>query len=344
MAHHPQVLVAVHERALGPDAHAGLPGERLQIPDGARAERVRGLVPGQRGDPAQSAVLQFQGVGQGRAALVHHQRDTLAREARPVEQPRDAPEAGWQLVAVGDVARVDVVAQAQTVLAVEGVTEADLAQVVALLLAVPALGQLVAEVGGRDPGVEVGGVVGQHAAAGQAAGLEGLQQDELGALELVLAGLAQRVAHVDGVEMVPEGLGSELAGGVAPQVGEDAVTVPVGDLGLGAGGADAVEGGEQEEMGDGGALGGGGPDGEEGVEGAGEAGGLPESGGEAAVAGGGLEGEGSGLVADELGEALGGTEVGLVGDAGLAIDAAGGDDVVVDLIALLLADDGGHIG
>ena len=155
-----------------------------------------------------------------RAPLVYHQRDTLARKAGPVEQPRDAPEAGWQLIAVGDVARVDVVAQAQTMLAVEGVTEADLAQVVVLLLSVAALGQL-------------------------------------GALEFVLAGRAQRVAHVDGVEMVPEGLGGELAGGEAPQVGEDAVAVPVGDFGFGSGGTDAVEGGEQEEMGDGGALGGG---------------------------------------------------------------------------------------
>ena len=123
-------------------------------PDGARAERVRGLVPGQRGDPAQSAVLQFQGVGQGRAALVHHQRDTLAREASLVEQSRDAPEAGWQLVAGGDVARVDVVAQAQTVLAVEGVTEPDLAQAAPQPLvcaALPAAGpEMVPTPRGRD--------------------------------------------------------------------------------------------------------------------------------------------------------------------------------------------------
>ncbi len=80
--------------------------------------------------------MQFQGVGQGRAALVHHQRDTLAREASPVEQPRDAPEAGWQLVAVGDVARVDVVAQAQTVLAVDAAGGDDVVvDLIALLLA-----------------------------------------------------------------------------------------------------------------------------------------------------------------------------------------------------------------
>ncbi len=97
-------------------------------------------------------------------------------------------------------------------------------------------------------------------------------------------------------------------------------------------------------MGEGGALAGGGPDRGEGVEGAGGSGGLPEGGGEAGVAGGSLKGDGSGLVTDELGEALGGAEVGLVGDAGLAVDAGGGGDVVVDLMALVLADDGGHIG
>ena len=268
--------------------------------------------------------------------------------SRGIEVPSSsrvmALQAGRQLVAVADVARVDVVAQAQAVRAVEGVAEADLAQVMALLLAVATLGQPVASVGGRDPGVEVGGVVGQHALADQVAAAESLQQGQLGTLELVGLGLDERLGDVDGVEMVPEGLGAEVAGGEAPQVGEDGVAVPVGDGGLGAGGTDAVEGGEQEEVGDGGALGGGGPDGEEGVEGTGAAGGLPEGGGQAAVAGGGFEGDGGGLVADECGEALGGAEVGLVGDAGLAVDAAGGDDVVVGLVVFLFADDGGHIG
>ena len=89
-----------------------------------------------------------------RAALVQHEGDRLARDAGPVEQARDAAEAGRQFVAVGEVARVDVVAQAQAVLAVEGVGEADLTQVVALLLVVAALGQG----GAGDPGGEVGGV------------------------------------------------------------------------------------------------------------------------------------------------------------------------------------------
>ena len=344
MPEHAQILGPVHQGALGPDPQAGLARHRGQLLDRTRAQRGRGLVPRQRCDPAQPAGLQGQGVGQRRAALVQHQCDRLARNRRPVEQARDAPEAGRQLVAVGDVARVDLMAQAEAVLPVEGVAEADLAQVVALLLVVSALGELVAGVGGADPGVEIGGVVGQHALADEVAGAEALQQGQLGLLELVGGGLGERRADVDGVEMVPEGLGGEEAGGEAPQVGEDGVAVPVGDLGLGAWCADAVEGGEEQEMGDGGAAFRGGPDGEKGVESAGELGGLPEGGREAGVAGGGLERDGGGLVADELGESFGGTEVGLVGDAGLAVDAAGGDDVVVGLVALFLAYDGCHIG
>ena len=102
-----------------------------------------------------------------------------------------------------------------------------------------------------------------------------------------------------------------------------------------------MEGGEQQEVGDGGTLGGSGPDGE---EGAGAAGGLPEGGGQAAVAGGGFERDGGGPVLDEAGEVFGGAEVALVGDAGIAVNAAGGGDVVVGLVALFLADDGCHIG
>ena len=52
-------------------------------------------------------------------------------------------------------------------LAVQNVTETDLPQVVSALFVVPALGQLVAGVGAGDIGVEVGGVVGQQAAADQ---------------------------------------------------------------------------------------------------------------------------------------------------------------------------------
>ena len=105
-----------------------------------------------------------------------------------------------------------------------------------------------------------------------------------------------------------------------------------------------MEGGEQEEVGQGGALAGRGPEGAEGVEGAGAGGGEPEGAGQAEVAGGGLEGDGGGLLLEQGLDALGGAEVGLADDAGLAVDALGDGDVVVELLVLALADDGGHIG
>ena len=63
-------------------------------------------------------------------------------------------------------------------------------------------------------------------------------------------------------------------------------------------------------------------------------GGLPEGGGQAEFARGGLEGHGGGAIADEGGDALGPAEVGLLDDAGLAVDAFGDGDVVVGVLAL----------
>ncbi len=65
-------------------------------------------------------------------------------------------------------------------------------------------------------------------------------------MEILLA------VHGDGVEVVPEGLGGEALGGEAPEAAQDGALVPVRDSGLGAGVADAVDGGEEEVVGDGG--------------------------------------------------------------------------------------------
>ena len=102
-----------------------------------------------------------------------------------------------QLVAVGGVVGVDVVAQAQAVLAVEGVAEPDRAQVVALVLVAAAPGEAVALVGGGSSGEEVGAGVGEHALAGEALGAEGVEQGGLGLLEFVLAGDAEGGVDVD---------------------------------------------------------------------------------------------------------------------------------------------------
>ena len=47
---------------------------------------------------------------------------------------------------------------------------------------------------------------------------------------------------------------------------------------------------------------------------------------------------------DQLGDLLGGAEIGLMNDAGLAVDAGAFDDVVIELVAFLLGDEASHIG
>ncbi|MFN8941387.1 MAG: hypothetical protein ACK5ZJ_16775, partial [Acidobacteriota bacterium] len=70
----------------------------------------------------------------------------------------------------------------------------------------------------------------------------------------------------------------------------------------------------------------------------------PEGAGESEGDGGGGEGDGSGRVFDEGGDAFGGAEIGVVDDAGFAVDAGAFDDVVVESVGLLLGDEGGHTG
>jgi hypothetical protein len=72
--------------------------------------------------------------------------------------------------------------------------------------------------------------------------------------------------------------------------------------------------------------------------------GGPEGGGQAKLAGGGGQGDGSGAVADQLGEFLGGTEISLMNDAGLAVYAGTFDDVVVEFVALLFGDEACNTG
>jgi hypothetical protein len=125
---------------------------------------------------------------------------------------------------------------------------------------------------------------------------------------------------------------------------EDAVAIPVGDFGFGAWLADAMDGGEEEIVGGGRSGAGGRPEGGEGGEGSGAFGGEPESAGKSEGDGGGREGTGGGRVFDEGGDAFGGAEVGLVDDAGFAVDAGAFDDVVVEGVGSLLGDEGGHTG
>ena len=70
---------------------------------------------------------------------------------------------------------------------------------------------------------------------------------------------------------------------------------------------------------------------------AGLLGGEPERAGQAEIDSGGSDGTRSGTVLDQRGDFLGGAEIGLVDDAGFAVDAGALDDVVVELFAFFLA-------
>jgi hypothetical protein len=52
----------------------------------------------------------------------------------------------------------------------------------------------------------------------------------------------------------------------------------------------------------------------------------------------------SGAIFNQRGDFLGGAQIGLMDDAGLAVDASAFDDVVVKLVGLLLGDEGRHTG
>jgi hypothetical protein len=52
----------------------------------------------------------------------------------------------------------------------------------------------------------------------------------------------------------------------------------------------------------------------------------------------------SGTVPDQRCDFFGGAEIGLVDDTGLAVNASALDDIIVELVGLLLGDEGRHIG
>jgi len=70
----------------------------------------------------------------------------------------------------------------------------------------------------------------------------------------------------------------------------------------------------------------------------------PESRWQTKLAHGSRQGKGGGAVADHFRQLLGGAQVSLVDNAGLALDAGAVDDVVVELVAFLFGDEAWHIG
>jgi hypothetical protein len=70
----------------------------------------------------------------------------------------------------------------------------------------------------------------------------------------------------------------------------------------------------------------------------------PQGAGETEISQGGGEGDGGGLLLDQFNEFFGGAQIGLMDDAGLAVDAGAFDQVVVEAVALFLFDQAGHQG
>ena len=71
---------------------------------------------------------------------------TVSRAPAAIQHAQHACQRGGEFLAVGHIAAIDVMAQAQAVFPVQNVAEAHLAQVVTALLVVPALGQFIARI------------------------------------------------------------------------------------------------------------------------------------------------------------------------------------------------------
>ena len=80
----------------------------------------------------------------------------------------------------------------------------------------------------------------------------------------------------------------------------------------------------------------------EGVPDSGLLGGQPEGAGQAELHLGDGQGQRGGAILDQRGDTFGSAEIGLLDDAGLALDAGGFDDVVVEFASFLFGDDGRH--
>jgi len=146
------------------------------------------------------------------------------------------------------------------------------------------------------------------------------------------------------VEAVPELLGGEPLGCKAPLRTQDGAVIPIGDFGFRSGLADAVDRGQQQIMRRRGTGVSSGPQRLKQFEDARALSCQPEGAGQAEVQSGGLQRKGRGAAFDERGHLFGATEISLVNNARLAVDACAFDDVVVEMVAFLRGAERCHIG
>ena len=93
--------------------------------------------PRQGGDPADARLAERHGVGQRGRPLVKHQRHAVARDRRPIEEARDARQDRRELGRIGDIAWIDVRAEAQAPLPIQEIGQPDLPQIVTACLLCP---------------------------------------------------------------------------------------------------------------------------------------------------------------------------------------------------------------
>src|ERR1700739_1136684 len=107
-------------------------------------------------------------------------------------------------------------------LSVQNIAQAHLAQIVAALFVVAALGQLVPRVGAGHVGVEVGGIVGQQPTTDQLLFLPQTEETQLRTIERIFGGSAGLAGLWQNLfEGVPESLRSKAFGRKTPLGSKD---------------------------------------------------------------------------------------------------------------------------
>jgi hypothetical protein len=228
-----------------------------------------------------------------------------------------------------------MMAKAEAVVAIHHIAQSYLPQVMAALLVVSALGQFVPRISAGHIGVAVGRIVSQQTAADQLLLLPHTEQTNLGLFQFFL---------LDAIKAVPELLGGESLRRQVPKRGQDGAVIPASHFGFGTRLTDTVDGGQQQIMRRRRTRAGLRPERLEEFKDAGPLSGEPQRTGQTHIESRGLQRDWRGAVFNQRGDLLGGAEIRLMDNAGLAVNAGALDDIVIEFVRLLLGDEGRHIG
>ena len=202
------------------------------------------LLGDQRSDEMKRSVLHRRKGLLAIVALVKDQGNVIAGLGQLPVMGREFLGDGAELGAVVDIAGVDLVEQGDVKIGADQQAEADLAQIAALLLVMPALREF-----GRGTGIDVGEEIGAVVDQGAEIQLKPLDEalgDLFFAFEDVIGG--------DQIHMVPEALGRQRGRIGGQQTSQDRLAVPVSKLHFAGGGHRTVEGSQEQILPEGEAL------------------------------------------------------------------------------------------